>query len=161
MSDQQAPEQHGVVADGAGDVAAHSQAVGARFWVATAVGWIVIAIGLRGIVQHRIDTRPGELARFVIGGALIHDLILAPLVLLVGLAVARLVGGRLRTPVQVGAVISATVALFAYPVVRAFGLATNNPTSLPHDYATNLAIVLVAVWLAVGVSVIVTRIRRT
>jgi hypothetical protein len=134
--------------------------VGARFWITAAAGWVVIAVGLRGIVQHRIDTRPGELARFVIGGALVHDLVLAPLVLVAGLAVARLVPGRLRAPVQVGAVISAIVALFAYPVVRAFGLASGNPTSLPHDYATNLVVVLVAVWLVVGLVVAVGHGRR-
>lgn len=154
MSDEHAPDHNE-----AGHP--HPHLAGARFWAATAAGWAVIAVGLRGIVEHRIDTRPGELARFVIGGALLHDLVLAPLVLVVGLAVARVVPARLRAPVQVGAVTSASVTLFAYPLVRGFGLATHNPTSLPHDYAANLVVVLIAVWLAAGASVAVSSGRRT
>jgi RsiW-degrading membrane proteinase PrsW (M82 family) len=45
-------------------------------------------------------------------------------------------------------VLTATVALFSYPLVRAYGLAAHNPTSLPHNYALNLMIVLGLVWSA-------------
>jgi hypothetical protein len=119
---------------------------GAGFWVSAAMGWVVIGIGLRGIFEKHVDTRPGQLARFVVGGALLHDLFVAPLVILAAVLVARAVPGRARPFVQAALVVTAVVALFAYPLVRAYGLATNNPTSLPHNYAANLLVVLGLVW---------------
>ena len=56
--------------------------------------------------------------------------------------------------------VSAVVALFSYPLVRAYGLAANNPTSLPHDYATNLLVVLGVVW-ATAAALVVVRLRRS
>ena len=123
---------------------------GAGFWISAAMGWVVIAVGVRGILEKHIDTRPGQLARFVVGGALLHDLLVAPLVILAALLVARAVPGRARPFVQAALLVSAVVALFAYPLVRAYGLATNNPTSLPHNYAANLLIVLGVVWAVVA-----------
>jgi hypothetical protein len=119
---------------------------GPGFWVSAAIGWVVIGIGLRGIFEKHVDTRPGQLARFVVGGALVHDLFVAPLVILAAVLVARAVPGRARPFVQAALVVTAVVALFAYPLVRAYGLATNNPTSLPHNYAANLLVVLGLVW---------------
>ena len=125
--------------------------VGAGFWVSAAVGWAVIGVGLRGIFEKHVDTRPGQLARFVVGGALLHDLLVAPLVILAAVLLARTVPGRARPFVQAAVVVSAVVALFAYPLVRAYGLATNNPTSLPHNYGANLLIVLGVVWAGAAV----------
>ena len=61
---------------------------------------------------------------------------------------------RARGPVQAALAISAIVALFAYPLVRAYGLAANNPTSLPHNYGRNLLVVLGLVWAVAGVAVV-------
>jgi hypothetical protein len=124
---------------------------GTLFWVSAAVGWVVIAAGVRGIFENSIDTRPGDLARFVVAGALLHDLVIAPLVILAGVLVRRAVRGRARAVVQGALVVTAVVALFSYPLVRAYGLATGNPTSLPHDYAANLLGVLGVVWAGAAV----------
>ena len=132
---------------------------GPAFWVSAAMGWVVIGIGLRGIFQHSLDTRPANLAKFVVGGALLHDLLVAPLVLLAAVGLARAVPTRARATVQAALVITGVLALFSYPLVRAYGLAANNPTSLPHDYALNLTIVLGAVW-AVTAAILVVRLRR-
>lgn len=131
---------------------------GPLFWISAAAGWTVIAFGVRGIVQHSIDTRPTELAAFVVGGALLHDLVVAPLVILVGVLVARTVPGRVRAVVQGALVVTAIVALFSYPLVRAYGLVANNPTSLPHNYAANLLVVLGVVW-AVAAGTLAVRLR--
>ena len=128
--------------------------VGPLFWISAAAGWAVIGFGLRGIFEHSLDTRPANLARFVVGGALLHDLVVAPLVILVGVAVARTVPAWARATVQGALVLTGIVALFSYPLVRAYGLAANNPTSLPHNYARNLLVVLGLVW-AVAVALVV------
>jgi hypothetical protein len=131
---------------------------GPLFWISAAMGWAVIGYGLRGIFQHSLDTRPANLARFVVGGALLHDLVVAPLVILAGVLLARAVPGRARGVVQAALVVSGIVALFSYPLVRAYGLAANNPTSLPHNYTANLLVVLGLVW-AVAAAVFVVRLR--
>ena len=131
---------------------------GTGFWVSAALGWVVIGVGLRGIFDKHVDTRPGQLARFVVGGALLHDLVVAPLVIVAAVLLARAVPGRARPVVQAALVISAVVALFAFPLVRGYGLAANNPTSLPHNYAANLLVVLGLVW-AVAAALVLRRLR--
>ena len=138
--------------------ASHHRA-GPLFWVSAAFGWVVIGIGLRGIFQHSLDTRPGNLANFVVGGALLHDLLIAPLVLLAAVGLARVVPARARATVTAALVVTGVLALFSYPLVRAYGLAAHNPTSLPHNYALNLTIVLGVVW-AVAAAVLIVRIRK-
>ncbi len=131
---------------------------GPLFWISAGAGWAVMAFGLRGIFEHSLDTRPANLARFVVGGALLHDLVVAPLVIIAGVVVARAVPRRGRAVVQAALVISGIVALFSYPLVRAYGLAANNPTSLPHNYARNLLVVLGVVW-AVAATALLLRLR--
>jgi hypothetical protein len=134
-------------------VSAAPKPAGPRFWITAAIGWAVIAWGVVGIFSNSLDTRPANLARFVVGGALLHDLLVAPLAILAGVLVMRAVPAKARGPVQAALVISAVVALFAYPLVRAYGLAANNPTSLPKNYGLNLVIVLAVVWAVAGVAV--------
>jgi hypothetical protein len=134
-----------------------AQKVGAAFWLSALAGWIVIAVGLRGIFQKHLDTRPTQLARFVVGGALAHDLLVAPLVLGAGGLVAWAVRGRAQAPVQAALFVSAVVVVFAYPLVRAYGLASRNPTSLPHNYMANLLVVLAVVWAVTGPVVLIRR----
>ncbi len=131
---------------------------GPLFWISAAMGWAVIAWGLRGIFQHSLDTRPANLARFVVGGALLHDLIIAPLIIGAGVLLARAVPGRARAVIQGALAVSGIVALFSYPLVRGFGLAANNPTSLPHNYAAGLLVVLGVVW-AVAAAIAMVRLR--
>ena len=133
---------------------------GRRFWISAAVGWAIIAWGVIGIFANSLDTRPANLARFVVGGALIHDLLVAPVAILAGVLLTRAVPGRARAPVQAALAISAVVALFAYPLVRGYGLAANNPTSLPHNYGLNLLIILGVVWAAAGAAAVL-RLKRT
>ena len=60
---------------------------------------------------------------------------------------------------QAALIVSGSLVLFSYPLVRGYAHALNNPSSLPHNYTANLAVVLVAVW-AVTAVVMVVRLRR-
>lgn len=133
---------------------------GPLFWVSAAIGWAVIGWGVVGIFANSLDTRPANLARFVVGGALLHDLVVAPLAIVAGVLIVRAVPGPARAPIQAALAVTAIVTLFAYPLVRGYGLAANNPTSLPHNYALNLAILLGVVW-AVALAAIAVRLKRT
>ena len=128
--------------------------LGPRFWISAAVGWAVIGWGVYGIFSNSLDTRPANLAKFVVGGALLHDLLIAPVAILAGVLIARAVPARSRGPVQAALAVSAIVALFAWPLVRGYGLAANNPTSLPHNYGLNLMIVLGLVWATAAAAIL-------
>jgi hypothetical protein len=145
-------------ADRAGTLQPATHRVGPLFWASAAAGWVLIGFGLWGVFSNRLDTRPANLAKFVVGGALLHDLLFAPLVLLAAVGLARIVPGRARSTVLGALVVTGAVALFSYPLVRAYGLAAHNPTSLPHNYTLNLAIVVGLVW-AVAVAILVVRLR--
>jgi hypothetical protein len=129
------------------------------FWVGAAIGWAVIAYGLRGLWHHRLDTRPANLARFVVGGALIHDLLLAPVVLLLGIALSRIVPPAIRAVVQGALIVSACLALFSWPLVRDYARVLHNPSSLPHNYTANLGIAIGLVWL-VAAALAAAKIRK-
>jgi hypothetical protein len=133
---------------------------GPLFWLSAAAGWVVILWGIRGALHHHVDTRPGQLGRFLLGGALAHDLVLAPAVLLTGVLIARAVHGRWRAPLQSALFISATLVLFTYPQLRGYGRVLRNPTSLPHNYAANLLVVLAAVLVGTAVVALVSSSRR-
>lgn len=129
------------------------------FWLSAIAGWAVIAYGIRGLFHHHVDTNPSDLAWFVVGGALLHDLLVAPLLLIAGVVVARAVRGRVRAIVQAALIVSGALALFSYPLIRGYGNAVHNPSALPHNYAAGLAIVLATVWAVASILAVVA-IRR-
>jgi hypothetical protein len=133
---------------------------GPLFWASAAAGWALILWGVRGALHHRVDTRPAQLARFLLGGALAHDLLLAPAVLLAGTLLARAVAGRWRAPLQAALFISGTLLLFTWPELRGYGRVLRNPTSLPHDYGANLLLVVAAVVVGTVVVAVLSASRR-
>jgi hypothetical protein len=91
--------------------------------------------------------------------AVAHDLVVAPLVIVAGWAVARAVPASARAPVQAALVASALVALFAFPFVRGYGRVSTNPSILPRDYGSGALAVLAAVWAAAAVALAMRRLR--
>jgi hypothetical protein len=88
------------------------------------------------------------LAWFV-GGPIVHDGFVAPVVGLVGLVIATRLAQPWRTPVTVGLVLTAVLTLLAIPLLwRPFGVA-RNPGLHDGNYGAGLAIALGVVWLAV------------
>jgi hypothetical protein len=133
---------------------------GRLFWISATVGWGVIAYGLRGLLHHHVDTRPPNLATFVVGGALVHDLLFAPAILVLGVIVARTAPRRARAGIQAALIISGCLALFSYPLVRNYAKVLHNPSSLPHNYAANLALVLGIVWGVATAALLLRGFRR-
>jgi hypothetical protein len=100
---------------------------------------------VRGALHHHIDTRPTELAWFFVSGAVIHDLLFAPAVLALGALLVRVLPRPWRVPVQVGAIVGGCAALLAWPEVRDYARVNHNPSSLPHNYTANLAVVVAVI----------------
>jgi hypothetical protein len=126
----------------------------APFWIGMLVGAAVIGYGLAGILRNSDSTLPPRLGGWVVGGALLHDLVLAPVVLATGWLVVRLVPATTRRAVIVGLVLSGMVLLVAWIPLRGYGDRPENPTLHPIDYGTSVLTALAIVWgVAVGVAV--------
>lgn len=88
-------------------------------------------------------------AGWLLGGPLVHDLVIAPACGLAGLAVARHVPARWRAPLIAGLVLTAILALLALPLLwRAYG-APPLPGLHDHDPVPGLLIALAAGWVTV------------
>jgi hypothetical protein len=83
-------------------------------------------------------------------GVLLHDGVLAPLVLLVCLAASRVLPGPARGPAAAGLIVLGSVTLLAVPVLGRFGARPDNPTLLDRNYA--LGWVVLAVLTVAGVA---------
>jgi hypothetical protein len=132
---------------------------GPLFWIGLVLGASFVAFGLIGIWLDRTDTHPVELVGWLGSAGVVHDAMLAPIV--VGLAWLT---GRLppssRTPVRLGLAMSALVTAIAWPLVRRWGAAASNPSLLPLDYTRNLISVLTGIWVVVGAATLFRTLSR-
>jgi hypothetical protein len=88
-------------------------------------------------------------AAWFIGGPLVHDGLVAPVVGLVALGLGRVLPAPWRAPVVTGLVLTGVLTLLGVPLLwRPFGGATN-PGLHDRDYGTGLAIALGVVWAVV------------
>lgn len=120
------------------------------------IGSIFGVIGTRSLLGAARDTHPLDAARWIVGLALVHDLVLAPFVLVIGVAVRRLVPAAWRSLVGSGLLVTGVVTLVAWPLVRGYGRLPSNPSIQPRDYGAGLGMTLALVWtvvLALGLRV--------
>lgn len=93
-----------------------------------------------------------------LGGALVlHDALVAPLVLATGLLVAAVPAGR--RAVRAALITAGALVLITLPLLLRPG-APPNPSALPLPYARNLLLVLAAVAVVTVASVLLARRRR-
>jgi hypothetical protein len=98
------------------------------------------------VVVKARATRPPELAGWVIGAAVVHDLIVAPVVFSVGKMLARATQGFPRAAIQIGLILTGILVVYSIPVLGGFGRLGDNPSLLPREYGVSLAILLAAAW---------------
>jgi hypothetical protein len=134
-------------------------AYGPWFWAAAAVGWSAIVFGVVSALTHPGATRPPALALWVIGLALLHDLVFAPLELGAAWILRRSLPRVARAVVMGALVVSGLVVLYAIPFATRWGAQADNPSLLPRDVGTGALQVLALVWL-VAAAMLAARLRR-
>ena len=119
---------------------------GPLFWSGLAVGGACMAFGLVSLLSKAGATEPANFALFFVGLALVHDLMLAPAVIVLGVALRRVTPRAGRGLVLGSLVVSAVVTLFSVRLVAGWGAQPDNPSFLPRNYVLGLAAVLAVVW---------------
>lgn len=121
-----------------------------------------VALGAYGawlLLDRQESAQVVEVALWFLVGVLVHDAVVAPLTLLVGAALPRLLPRAARAPVVVGLVVVATVTVVAVPVLGRFGVRPDNPTLLDRPYVAGWA-VLVGIVAAVVLAAVLRNARQ-
>ena len=119
--------------------------VGSRlFWGGVVVGWAVIAVGASSAWSHRADVAPAAFARWLLLVLVAHDLVVVPVVLVIGVTLTRVVPRRWRAATQMALVVAGLVMLYAWPYVRGWGRVASNRSIQPRDYGEGVAWTLAA-----------------
>ena len=120
--------------------------------------WLFLLPGLAAVVYgaHGLLTAGGQVplrswATWFVGSALLHDVVIAPLWMLLGWLSARFLPRAARPVVTVAAVVTGVLTLVALPFVLARGRDPLNPSFLPRDYGLTLLVVVLAVWVVAAV----------
>jgi len=124
------------------------------------LGVAFLGIGAYALLsQVALDTLP-NLILWLVGGLVVHDAILAPIVAVIGLFLSKSLPDGIRQIVQGGLIVAGVVALIALPVVIGGGKTETNPSLLPLDYSRNLIIVLIIIGAITGLFVLLRLLRH-
>lgn len=128
---------------------------GRAFWIGLAIGTEVMMWGGWLYLDATPDGRRRvSFVSWIVGLDLAHDLLVAPVVVGLGLAVGRLVPARMRAVVQAGLIASGFVLVVGLlPLVGTYP--GDNPTIQPIAYVPAILIVLALIWAAVGLAAVV------
>lgn len=115
--------------------------------------WILGVVGLAMLGYGALlafDTDPVlESGFWFVGGTILHDAVIAPIVGVVGWLVVRVVPAVWRAPVAIGAAITGVLALLTVPeLVRRYP-APDNPGLHERNYFMALLVSVAVVWILV------------
>jgi hypothetical protein len=112
------------------------------------IGALTMAYAVSGALTDA-DLRAGALV-FLIAVLAVHDGVLLPLTIAVGILTGRVVRTGGRAVVRAGLIASLGVTVVALPLVLGRGRAADNPSVLPLHYGRGLLVVYALIWLAVA-----------
>jgi hypothetical protein len=130
--------------------------------VGLVLGVPIMLFGIRGAVIDAHDTHPAELGRWLIGVAVVHDLVVLPMVGALAWAVRRAVPAVAWPAARAGAIAAGTLVVVSWPFARGYGASAGNPSLLSRDYVVGplLAVAAIVAVTAVAAVVAVVRQRR-
>ncbi len=124
-------------------------------WATIALGWAVMGVALLGAAGDDRLGGLGSWGRWLVGAAVVHDLIVLPAVLGAGWLLTRLVPTPWRVPVRTALVVALVVTVSVWPIARRWGARADNPSILPLPVGRNLAIMVVVLLVsAIGVGAV-------
>ena len=115
------------------------------------LGVPIMLIGVVGLIRHTAATPPSSYLKFLVGGDIIHDLLVAPAAALVAVLILRRAPASGRAPLRFALFGSAVMIAIAWPGIRQYGRmrAPDNASVQPLNYATaTLTVVGVTVMIA-------------
>lgn len=124
------------------------------------VGGLIAAYGALGLLSNLNTSQLIGWGTWVVGGPLLHDLVIAPLSAAVALGLRRVVPALIRPWVTTGFMLSAMLTFIALPSVLRLGYSPALSSALPRNYAHGLLWYLAVVWFAVVVAIVITVVRR-
>lgn len=123
------------------------------------LGLALVGYGGYQLLHNSSVTHPPEVAKWLVIALIVHDGVLAWVVLVVGWLTTRMVPARPRPYVQGGLACAALITLIALPLIYRRGHAPPGLTLLTQDYAAHLT-VLLSVVAGVAVLAYVLRVLR-
>ncbi|MCK2243052.1 MULTISPECIES: hypothetical protein [unclassified Crossiella] len=120
-------------------------------WVLGAIGAGLLGWGVI-LLLPLLFTSVGDtvsLGGWLIGGPILHDAVIAPVIGLLGLAISQRVGRAWRTPVITGLAVSAVLVTLSVPWLWRTFAPYLNPGLHDRNVLLGLVIALGVVWLAV------------
>lgn len=141
-----------------------SRAVRVARTVLIAVGAVLIGVGF-GLVAAGVPAGQwAGIALWLAGALVLHDAVLAPLLLIGNLLLRRAGAGALPwasvAVVQVALIVGGVLTLLAFPALRAQAIGARNPSVLPFDYGAHLAVAWAVIGVVVVAAAIAGRVRR-
>ena len=133
---------------------------GVGFWIGLALGTPVMVYGAYELVQQVGWPRAFDVAKWLGGGLLLHDLVLVPIVLALVWVVGRIASPLVRNPLRTGILGSALIVAIGWPALRGYGYHSDNPTIHPLDYGTAVLTALGLLWGAVALWLFLAVVRR-
>lgn len=119
-------------------------------WLFVVPGLAAVGWGAAGLLRSSADVPLSSWLVWFVGGVLVHDLVIAPIVVVIGALLARLLPRDARGPVVAGLVISGPLVLIG----GLFALDPGDvpePGFLPLPYGRNLVFLVGAVLTVAGV----------
>lgn len=127
-----------------------------------ALGAGVLGYGVYGLLTEPAIQNLGNVGEWLVGGLLLHDAVLAPVVFTacaLAYRATRGTGARLRGRLAALLLVCGSLVLVSVPALLQQGR-NPNPTVLPLDYARNLAVLLAAVLAAAALYAVLDARRR-
>jgi hypothetical protein len=152
------PRGSGSGGAGSGGALAISPALVARVALGAFGVWVA-SIGFRALLRGHPFAANAPVGRWLIGGVLAHDAVIAPTVFVLGAITSRLAGPRVRQMLGAILLIGGSVLIVGLPDVLRKGH-NANPTVTPLNYPRNLLIVLLAVVGGVVLTTVVPALRK-
>jgi hypothetical protein len=120
-----------------------------------AIGGVGVLVGLFGaylLLSRQDHDQLFSAAIWLVSGVVLHDFVLAPVVLVVVALGGRVVPAAFRGPAVAGLVVLGTVTLLALPVLSRMGERADNPSLLDRHYTLGWLVLAALVVAAVVVA---------